>query len=503
MRASRAGTILIGLASLAVVAWPLGARLGLAGAARPRLLFTFWGMPFEDALYRERYARGYEAVRPGVEVDCRRFGEDLILKYNAWHAVGQGADVMRVRITDYHGMAARGMLEPLDRFIADPDPAVGLSREEIGDFPGHVWAALRVGGGEGVGATGAGRVYALPQDNAQFGLYYNRALFDAHNLEHPDQPVTYPDAGWTWEDLRRAARLLTRRDERGTLARAGIDFTVWSWPFLTFFAQAGGESWSADGLTCLVDGEAGVEALDFLRALAREDRSYAPRFGYDAASGPDALFGRGRTAMYLDGSWRAPALEMQAPELDFAVAPLPRGRRSAVISGSVVWAISSNARHKEEAWRMIRWLTRPEQALAMWDALRVAPPASLRVLGSPAFRTTSGVRRADGSVEVPAMPESMFASRAAWLLHANTPDPATGRAPGFVPVGPYQTEYESAIQRMLETTLDPSSTVPTRAALARVARAVHAVIDRDRAAKGLPPVVRAGPGAAAASTLPP
>ena len=64
-----------------------------------------------------------------------------------------------------------------------------------------------------------GRRYALPSDNAQYGLYYNRALFDAYNAAHPDAPLRYPDETWTWEDLRRAARRLTERDA----SAAGIE----------------------------------------------------------------------------------------------------------------------------------------------------------------------------------------------------------------------------------------------------------------------------------------
>jgi len=132
-----------------------------------------------------------------------------------------------------------------------------------------------------------------------------------------------------------------------------------------------------------------VEALEFLRAMQREDRSFDPTLGsYTAGVGADTLFANGRTAMMLDGSWRVPNFDLTAPGLDFAVAPLPRGRVPAVISGCVLWAISSHAEHKEEAWRFLKWLVADEQAAEYWDTLRVAPPANLAVLESPAFRST-------------------------------------------------------------------------------------------------------------------
>jgi multiple sugar transport system substrate-binding protein len=481
VRVSLGIAVLIVAATLAAVL-PTGRRGSAADTEKTTIQFTVWGMPFEDRLFEDVYARGYEALHPHVAVDYQRYGSDLLLKYNAWHALGRGPEVMRVRITDYHGLVARGMLEPLDSYI--DAPGSGLSPADLTDFPPHIMEHLRIGG----------RIYALPEDNAQFGLFYNKTVFDAHNRDHPDDPVTYPNANWTWEDLRDAARKLTRRDAAGRLTRRGIDFMVWSWPFMTLFAQAGGELWSPDGLTCTIATPPGVRALEFLRAMQREDRSFEPLFGAESGSGPDTLFAAGRTAMYLDGSWRVPDFEGKNPGLDFAVSPLPRGPRDggvpAVVSGSVLWAISSNARTKDEAWRMIRWLVSPEQAAAYWDVLRVAPPARMSVLDSPAFRSTRGISGRGGAWIVPPMPEGRFADRAAWLLYANRPHPMIGRPPGFVPVNPYQTELEDEIQRMLEAYLNPTSTLAAQDALVRVARNMQALIDRDREARGLPPARR-------------
>ena len=114
-----------------------------------RLAFTVWGMPFEDRLFEDGYARGFEALHPGVEVKYERY-VDVTEKYFAWHLLGTGADVMRVRITDYHALVARGILEPLDRFINDPE--LGLSIAEQADFFPAIWDQLEIDG----------KRYALP-----------------------------------------------------------------------------------------------------------------------------------------------------------------------------------------------------------------------------------------------------------------------------------------------------------------------------------------------------
>jgi len=270
--------VLMLAASLALVFAP-GNRL----LDREQITMTVWGMPFEDRLFLDRYAVGYEqfAADQGrkTRVDYQRHSE-LMSKYNAWHARGLGAEVMRIRVTDYHQMVARGMLLPLDDLISDPE--IGLSKEHYAAFPPALLDALRV---DGV-------LYALPQDNAQYGLYFNKNIFDAYNAAHPQAPLSYPNPDWTWEELREAARLLTVRNADGSIKQRGIDMAIWAWPFLNFFGQADGRLFSEDGLSTLVDSQAGVDTLHFFRDLIN-DCSWTPYFGRQESIGPDKRFATG------------------------------------------------------------------------------------------------------------------------------------------------------------------------------------------------------------------
>ncbi|MFO0827339.1 MAG: sugar ABC transporter substrate-binding protein [Phycisphaerales bacterium] len=460
----------------------------LARNGRDTVTMTVWGQPFEDRLYRDRYARGFEAAHPGTTVDYQRHS-DIEAKYNAWHARGYGPDVMRLRVTTYHQMVARGMLAPLDEFIADP--ANGLSATDLAAFPRQLLDALRVDG----------HIYALPEDTAQYGLYYNRAIFDDYNREHPDDRIEYPNSSWTWERLRDAARKLTRRDPAsGAVLVSGFDVVIWEWPFLHFFLQAGGEPWTDDGLTTMIDSPAGVEALMFLASLVR-DGSWKPYFSQIGGLGPNDRFQAGRVALYLDGSWMVPAFESNAPALDFAVAAPPRHRTDRSMAGAVLWGISSHARNKALGWEMIRWLVQAPQAAAYWDALRVAPPARVDFIASPAFRATSGIAdpARPGAYFVPPMPESRYRDRAAWLAELIAPVAIREGAPpvarGYIPAGLYQGQLELEIREMLREFLQrvaagEDAEPLARSLLERATRNVHASIDRDRAARGLPPIVR-------------
>lgn len=477
MRSSTVIILLLALATAGAVAWP--SRSALTGKAT--INFTVWGLPFEDALFRDRYTREWEALNPNLRVNYQRYNDQLLMKYNAWHARGRGAEVMRLRVTDYHGLVDRGMLEALD--VRDADLAARAR-----GFP------LEIGG----------HVYAVPEDNAQFGMFINLDIVGAYNRSHPDGPIVIPSARanpepgtptwdeWTWDDLRCAARLLTERDAHGNVTRAGFDVTVWSWPFMSFFAQAGGRLWdNDDGLACSIDSAAGVTALEFLRTLQRDDRSFIPNLsGFLSGTGPDVLFARGKTAILLDGSWRIPTMERDAPGLNFCVVPVPRAQKRAVIAGCVCWGVSSRAQYKDEGVRMIRYLTDTPRALAYWDVLRVAPPASESAMRSPEFRSAHGAVDASGRIAVPPMPPDAFGAKAAWLLYGVESQGAGEGPPGFIPVGPYQTELEEEIQRMLNRYLNESNQDSAMTVLRDAVRNVHAVIDRDRAARGLPPVAR-------------
>jgi len=137
------------------------------------------------------------------------------------------------------------------------------------------------------------------------------------------------------------------------------------------------------------------------------------------------------------------------------------------------------------------WLVAYEQSLAYWDTLRVAPPAQKSVVTSEAFRETGGVIRQEGGelrVVVPPMPRERYEDRAAWLVDAITPDPVTGESSGFVAIARYQRDLELRIATALVQAVRGERT--PQQALDEAARDVQEIIDRDRAAKGLPPVRR-------------
>ncbi|NOG54857.1 MAG: extracellular solute-binding protein [Planctomycetes bacterium] len=283
------------------------------------LKMATWGMPFEDLLFRDVYARGFEKENPGWSIHYQRHGH-LVEKYNAWHVQRRGADVMRMGIDYYKSFVAKGMLAPLTEYLNDPE--IGLSEEEIKDYFPAIWEQLLIDG----------EIYALPSDNSQYGLYYNKTIFDQYNEAHPDEPLDYPGQHWTWDDLADATQRLTVRNTEGQdrrITQYGILFDLWAWPYFAFLKQAGGNMWDEAQTTTLINSEAGVEALTYLVSLVPPDAPMRSPDQAASAASPVELFKTGHLAMLLDGSWQAPSIERDKPGLNFAIAPCHAGNSRA------------------------------------------------------------------------------------------------------------------------------------------------------------------------------
>jgi len=147
---------------------------------------SVWGMPWENDLYREIYIPAFEQQNPNIEVKFYhfpRYNERLLTLYRA----GESPDVMRQNIVWGGLYMQKGTNRALDEYIDGPD---GVERD---DFLQILWDRV----------TFDGKTYGLPQDINMFGLFYNKDIFD-------NAGIAYPDASWTWDDLERVAKRLTK-----------------------------------------------------------------------------------------------------------------------------------------------------------------------------------------------------------------------------------------------------------------------------------------------------
>ncbi len=233
---------------------------------------------------------------------------------------------------------------PLDAHVAQ-DPAV---RAE--DYFPRLWESV----------NWRGELRALPSSGQVGVIYYSKDLFDEAGLD-------YPTDDWTWDDMVRMARALTRDfDGDGTIDQYGLQLgQVNLEPFLLYDGQIADSRWR----TARIDRPVTHAVLNRYQALLYEDKVMpTPTTSHELGMLP--MFEAGRVAMHAATGY---AIEsFRKVQFDWDVAPFPwfehEGKRYRVTG---LWeeefAILWDTDVPEEAWSFARWCAGPE--MVRWAAL--------------------------------------------------------------------------------------------------------------------------------------
>ena len=200
-----------------------------------------------------------------------------------------------------------------------------------------------------------------PKDFSTLGLQYNTDMFDAAGLE-------YPNADWTWDDLRAAAEALTDTDAGVYGMTLSADFAR----MIAFLYQAGGTVTNDDFSAMTLDTPEALEAAEFYIGLVTDGFAAQPS---DLDSGwPGEAFGKGQAAMAIEGNWIAPFLNDQFPDLNWGLTEMPAGPGGdATMAFTVCYGVAADAPNPEASIRLANWLTGAE-GMAQWTGLGLAMP---------------------------------------------------------------------------------------------------------------------------------
>ena len=223
-----------------------------------------------------------------------------------------------------------------------------------------------------------GKTYGVPLHVDTLGLFYNKDYLASAGIATPPA---------TWEEFLQDVKLLTRRDARGNIVRAGVAMGTAknvnrSFDILSLLMMQQGARMVSDdksratfeSAVVLNNQESfypGERALTFYTDFANPRKQvYAwntlQHFSLDA-------FLTGQAAMMLNYSRVIPLIESRAPYLSWAVAPMPQ------ISGSDIninfgnyWAlvVSNTSKHPEEAWQFLTFMAERNNAKQYADAAR-------------------------------------------------------------------------------------------------------------------------------------
>lgn len=197
-------------------------------------------------------------------------------------AGGTGADLYWIDQNNM-ALASEGVFYPINQCdaIANAEP------QTAGDLNDYYPGILAVNQYEG-------DTYGLPWIAQPVVVYYNRGLFDAAEMD-------YPQEGWTWDDFTAAAKALTQdTDGDGEVDQWGFINNGWPPPYI-FIWQAGAELISSDFTSVPIDTPEFVEGFEFYLSTAYNPEM-SPSREVIAEQGFGEMFKAGKIAMFMGGA---------------------------------------------------------------------------------------------------------------------------------------------------------------------------------------------------------
>lgn len=275
-------------------------------------------------------AKAFEKEHPKIKIKVENVGtsaEQYTKLQNAIKAGDGGPDLATVEYSAIPQFALSGSLVDLRKFRFD-----ALEK----DFTQATWDAVNVGGG----------LYELPLNAGPMAMFYNKKVFDQHDIKVPA----------TWDEYLKAARKLHKADLDTYIAadegNAGLtESLIWA---------AGGRPFSAKGDTVKVDlGDAGTKKYSAMYQKLLGDKLLSPVAGW-STEWYKAL-AEGNIATLLSGAWMSGTLKsgVAAGSGDWRVAPLPTydGKPASSVNGGGSLAMLKESRNQLAASAFLRYLS--------------------------------------------------------------------------------------------------------------------------------------------------
>lgn len=334
---------------------------GRAGAAQRETL-SFWGLGREGEVVRGLVSE-FERENPGVRLVVQQIPwtsahEKLLTAF-----VGKSTpDVAQLGNTWIPELAAIGALEKLDGRVAGSAAA-----KPGGYFPG-VWQT----------SLYDGAVYGIPWYVDTRVLFYRPDLLARAGFE------TMPRS---WEKWREAMRKIKSLQDS---AAHPILLPTNEWEQATILGlQEGSSLLSDNGTRGAFREPAFAAAAKFYADLFRED--LAPMVSYTQIGNVYQEFARGNLAFWMTGPWNLGEFRhrLTSSEQDlWMTAPLPAPRESdwpgTSFAGGSSLAVFRASRAKDEAWKLIEFLSRP-RVQARFYALSGDLPARKEAWDEPSL----------------------------------------------------------------------------------------------------------------------
>ncbi len=305
----------------------------------------WWGDIYNRA-FATKLVETYNKRNPVIKISLIT-PQDYWVKLQTMLAGGTAPDVFLLVNPWTYELADKEVLLPLDDYKKEPT---------FNAFQNSVWESLKDG------FSYEGHLYAIPIWTCSVGIFYNKGLFDKAGLE-------YPSKDWDLEELlEKAKRLTIDADGDGRIDQfgfGGIPMRLEPIDIYMLIKAFGGELYSDDLKRCFINTPEAISAVKWaVELITKHHVSPSPSevsSGYRvvSASGPD-MFQMGKVAMVFWGRWYLDILSKGGANINWGIAPYPKGKEKVMFEDSAYLGISSKTKHPQECWEFIKFVISEE-----------------------------------------------------------------------------------------------------------------------------------------------
>lgn len=325
----------------------------LSGCAKKEVVLTFWKAPHgEKPDFWPSQMEAFAKANPGIKAEYTATPwEGWTEKYTAAFA-GESPPDVHYAVDEYMArFASVGQLQALDEL----------------DFAKADLEALRPHYLPNTWASGQykGHLYGVPVITGNTAFVWNEDILQKAGFSGP------PD---TWEQLLEYGKEIIKMGIYGW-AVSGIDVRTGQ-PWNVFY-QAGCEILNEAGDGPGFDNEMGLAAAEFMYDMFVTYKIAAPTGLYRGRPAMEDAFLNGKIAMCETHSGIV-AKSKEYPGLKMGVGPSPAGpgkkHPRGVYAGVGYWSMATKSKHKEEAWKLIKFLSTPELHKALLEPIGLGSP---------------------------------------------------------------------------------------------------------------------------------
>jgi multiple sugar transport system substrate-binding protein len=318
---------------------------GCSGRGGPGpVTLRFWAMGREGEVLQD-VVRDFERENPGIHVVVQQIpwgaAHEKMLTAHVGHSTPDAAQLGNTWVAEFSALRA---IEPLQPWLT-----ASRTVRPSAYFPG-IWDTNVIDGA----------AYGVPWYVDTRLLFYRRDLLA--RAGYASMPSTWSG----WREAMLAVKRLPGPREHFAIFLPTNEYTPW----IIFGLQAGSPLLRDDATHGAFSEPAYRRAMDFYLGLFRD--RLAPAIQGQGIANLYQEFERGTFAMYISGPWQLGEFRNRiSPAMQdcWATAPLPgpTGAASGVsTAGGSSLVLFRASKHKAEAWKLVEFLSRPEQQLRFY-----------------------------------------------------------------------------------------------------------------------------------------